>query len=252
LGHFETRVNRLAAASSATTATPATTAPTGFSATATRRLRAIAIGLSVAELITVPVVAAAVVPTEAVGVMAAATAAVTMPESTALESAGLPLVHREFRNWTGRRLRAFNLGKCCAYQTAVQRKAFGSAVGGRSVFRCHDGRGRLDLCNLDRDSRCDFHNRHHCFWCRCRLWRHQHTGRLTRRRLRFLSWHSCPFELMLGVAGGTPGLTNGIADNGDNSVIGHASFTRTIVIDDIAEPQRALLHSQKLPNRNSI
>jgi hypothetical protein len=57
---------------------------------------------------------------------------------------------------------------------------------------------------------------------------------------------------MFGIARGTTGLTDAVANDGDNGMVGHASFTRTVVIDVIAEPQRALLHSPKLPNRNSM
>jgi hypothetical protein len=35
-------------------------------------------------------------------------------------------------------------------------------------------------------------------------------------------------------------------------MVGHASFTRTVVIDVIAEPQRALLHSKNSRTENSI
>jgi hypothetical protein len=57
---------------------------------------------------------------------------------------------------------------------------------------------------------------------------------------------------MFGIARRTSRLADAVADNGDNGMVGHASFTRTVVVDVIAEPQRALLHSPKLQNRNSM
>jgi hypothetical protein len=38
-------------------------------------------------------------------------------------------------------------------------------------------------------------------------------------------------------------LTNDVLDNGDDRVIGHASFAGAIVVNDVAKTQRALLHS---------
>ena len=48
---------------------------------------------------------------------------------------------------------------------------------------------------------------------------------------------------MFGVAGGASGLPDGFADKRDNGVIGDASLSGTVVVHDVAETQRALLHS---------
>jgi hypothetical protein len=48
---------------------------------------------------------------------------------------------------------------------------------------------------------------------------------------------------VLGVARRTACLADGVFDNRDDRMIRDASFTRTIVVHDVAETQRALLHS---------
>jgi hypothetical protein len=47
---------------------------------------------------------------------------------------------------------------------------------------------------------------------------------------------------MFGVAGGAPRLLDVFVDHRDDSVIGHAAFARTVVVQNVTETQPALLH----------
>jgi hypothetical protein len=47
---------------------------------------------------------------------------------------------------------------------------------------------------------------------------------------------------MLRVADGTPGLAYLVLDHRDHRVIGHAALARAVVVDNVTEPNPALLH----------
>src|SRR5579863_10719183 len=55
--------------------------------------------------------------------------------------------------------------------------------------------------------------------------------------------HPRSFVDMLGVARRTPGLFDGLAHQGDDDVVGETAFAGTVVVHDVAETQRTLLHS---------
>jgi hypothetical protein len=57
-------------------------------------------------------------------------------------------------------------------------------------------------------------------------------------------------EHVLGITGGTTGLADGPFDNRDDGVVGDTSFAGTVVVHDIAEARRSLLHSVT-PDRTS-
>ena len=68
-------------------------------------------------------------------------------------------------------------------------------------------------------------------------------SRLRVARFSVSSGHLSLFVFMFGIAGSATRLPNGFTDHRDNHVLRDASFTRTVVINDVAKPQRALLHS---------
>jgi hypothetical protein len=57
---------------------------------------------------------------------------------------------------------------------------------------------------------------------------------------------------MLGVARRTPCLPDFVVDERHHHVIGDASLARTVVIHEIAETQRTLLHSVQYSGRTSF
>jgi hypothetical protein len=56
-------------------------------------------------------------------------------------------------------------------------------------------------------------------------------------------WDLAALEGMFGIARGTPGLPDGIIHDGDDGMVGNASFTWAVVVHEVAKTQRALLHS---------
>jgi hypothetical protein len=66
---------------------------------------------------------------------------------------------------------------------------------------------------------------------------------LRMRRLLAKARLATAFEGVLDVACRAPSLTNDVFDNGDDRVVRHASLARAIIVYDVAETQRALLHS---------
>jgi hypothetical protein len=61
-----------------------------------------------------------------------------------------------------------------------------------------------------------------------------------------LTWHSGLLVLVLGIAGRAARLLHIRSDHGDNGVVGDASLTRAVIIQNVTKPKLALLH-QTLP-----
>jgi hypothetical protein len=47
---------------------------------------------------------------------------------------------------------------------------------------------------------------------------------------------------VIGVAGGAPGLLDGVTHHGDDRVIRDPALTWTVVVHDVTKPRLALLH----------
>jgi hypothetical protein len=69
-----------------------------------------------------------------------------------------------------------------------------------------------------------------------------------RRRVRLLSLarNFGVLVFVLGLAGGATGLLHVGANHCHNCVVGHAAFTRAVIVQNVTKPKLALLH-QTLP-----
>src|SRR5688572_16955067 len=213
-------------------ATAAATARTGGARLGTGLRRSIAVRLAIALA-------------EGVGFTKRRAVAVRT-EPTAVEGPrGGPLVHREFRNRSRRRLGVLLAGQRRANQrTMCQPPIDGPLFFGRSVGagRTFAGRGRGNRSvsrrgvggrgargsGTDEDA----------------------AGQIGRGAIGgegLLQWflrHSCLFVVMLDVARGASRLSDRVIHNGHNRVVGYPPLARTVVIHQIAEPRRALLHAR--------
>jgi hypothetical protein len=73
---------------------------------------------------------------------------------------------------------------------------------------------------------------------RCIGVRHQSAIRLTSAMGRQLS----PLVLMVRIAGGAASLLHRVFDHGDHRMVRDAALSRTVVIQNVTEPNPALLH----------
>src|SRR6185312_9311387 len=182
----------------------------------------------------------------------AAAAAVTGTETVL--AIVVRLANREFGIGTGRGGRAFGPRKRCPYQAAVHRPFVGDLeiLPGRfrlvvlifAVVRGLGHRGRRRLVGVHRLPRLrglgvrrlrrvvvQLGNREPL--------RGERGGRLG---LAANAGDLRLFVLVVGVARRAPRLLDVVADHGDDHVIGHAAFTRAIVIQNVTKPRLALLH----------
>jgi hypothetical protein len=214
------------------------------------------------SLSTAKPVARAAIAAPAAAAAEAALAAPIRPAAAVPEPAGaaavVALIDREFGNGPGRGHITLSSRQRCPNQRTVPEvegafrvdRLFFRSVFGRRVFAGRlDGTGRQRLGRGSRRRgrlgtigsrvrrvRRQGDRRHELASgivdrLLCPGWPHAAAGRLA------------TLEDVLGVTRGAPGLSNRILDDGDNGMVGNASFPRTVVVHEVAKTQRALLHS---------